>query len=136
VSHESGGRAVQFEERNRIPRRARTCCQSILEYEPVSLHAIDEVERGVKALEQRDDLDIVSRGDDDVHCRSELPQRGLRGCDPFYRVRTTKQLVEEKEVRLTGLARANDLDDGLDFIQVVALTQEQIIAASDAAPDD
>jgi hypothetical protein len=136
MSHESNRRAVQFEECNRISRRARTCRQSILEYEPVSLHTIDEVERGVDALEKRDDLEVVSGSDDEVHRRRELSQGSLRGCDPFDRVRTTKQLVEEKEVSLARLARANDLDNSLDFIEVVALAQEQIIAPSDAAPDD
>ncbi len=105
VSHEACGRSVQFEECNRVPRFARTCRQSILEYKSISLHAIDKVERRVDILEKRNDLEVVSGGDYEVLRRRDLSQGGFGSCDLLDRIRPTKQFVEKKKVSLVTGSR-------------------------------
>jgi hypothetical protein len=99
VGHDLGRVGGPGEERDRVPRRRRPRAEPVVERENAARDLLPEVVRDVGTVEERHELEVVTRDGDEVRPAREAGEDGLPRRDPLDRVRPAEELVEEEEAR-------------------------------------
>ena len=121
-------------------RRRRAGFDPVIEREAVGTDVVAEVVGVEAGGREVDELPIVRRRQRDVRgpavvTAEELQEYRLSRGDALDGVGAAEQLVEQEEMRPGAVARPDQLEEGVDFRDVVALAAQQIVGTADAAAD-